>query len=1040
MSDSGQRKVEKVVGMRILNGIREYLIKWKGLNESRNTWESEASCNCQDEIRTFLASISSVAVQDQPSRTSSGTGASRSREVESSPRDPTKKGRTSRNLPEKQTPSPKSQAGPSVSKREEEQEEKAHTPEVKKPKGSRSSLIIKEPEIHRKRRRSLLEPRTDENAQESSDVGVAEFRSPEPKRPKMARTPTSKKKTKMESKQLSSSLERQAESELDDTAKELPIVEEPTKSKETTAISTPVKTMKIVPKHQSPSLEHQADTTVGESSKDEAKLQSSVTKRIKEKSPKEMPLVKEVVLSEEIGISKQQEEKFKGSRESKGTRRVTFEFEQHRSSLPHQSSSSLDDSAEDSSNSEEKALPLAKSKGTRGSSKDTERAEIRVEEQHPSLESEVESQEEFDVDLDASDKEKRIRSSESLKEARRAAPKAGPSKDDKDTARGEELEAPKMPKSRSPRVSVVPKQTKVEAERQRPSTETQESPSREKIIEGSFKKPREQTARKRVTFQSTKELPIVEEPTKSKETTAISTPVKTMKIVPKHQSPSLEHQADTTVGESSKDEAKLQSSVTKRIKEKSPKEMPLVKEVVLSEEIGISKQQEEKFKGSRESKGTRRVTFEFEQHRSSLPHQSSSSLDDSAEDSSNSEEKALPLAKSKGTRGSSKDTERAEIRVEEQHPSLESEVESQEEFDVDLDASDKEKRIRSSESLKEARRAAPKAGPSKDDKDTARGEELEAPKMPKSRSPRVSVVPKQTKVEAERQRPSTETQESPSREKIIEGSFKKPREQTARKRVTFQSTKSQKSSSTDVETEKISSPEPKSRRTTRESASSSKSSGDVIRPRDDEEAHSPELTKGIKLVATKKVAFRTETQPPPPESISETSESDDGVAKVSYNVAGETSRSTEKRRKNVKQALISQSDPEEMSTVVPSEDKDKPSSSEMRKFKSLRISVTHKRTRFEAERQCPSTETQESPSGDEIMEGSSENVEVDNPKAKKSEKSRDSAATRWKKIQSKASSYSSTEHQPRAVEGEEAIEAIYVDSIYNFSVQIVDAI
>lgn len=125
MPDSLQRKVEKVVGMRTLNGIREYMIKWKGVPESRNTWETEASCNCQDEIRKFLASFSTITLQDEPSRAFPSTG---SRNLESSPGDSSKKRRISRNLSEKQTSSPKPQAGTSVSKGDEN--ERLRNPEV----------------------------------------------------------------------------------------------------------------------------------------------------------------------------------------------------------------------------------------------------------------------------------------------------------------------------------------------------------------------------------------------------------------------------------------------------------------------------------------------------------------------------------------------------------------------------------------------------------------------------------------------------------------------------------------------------------------------------------------------------------------------------------------------------------------------------------------------------------------------------------------------------------------------------------------------
>ena len=68
--DGGEEfEVEEIVGMRMVKGAKQYLVKWKGFEDFNNTWVAEMELeNAQQAIRDYLSSSSRMT------RTRRGSG------------------------------------------------------------------------------------------------------------------------------------------------------------------------------------------------------------------------------------------------------------------------------------------------------------------------------------------------------------------------------------------------------------------------------------------------------------------------------------------------------------------------------------------------------------------------------------------------------------------------------------------------------------------------------------------------------------------------------------------------------------------------------------------------------------------------------------------------------------------------------------------------------------------------------------------------------------------------------------------------------
>lgn len=60
--------IEKILKKRLRNGHIEYFLKWKGYNDSSNTWEPEENIYCRKLIKDFEKNLKQKKKKTKPER------------------------------------------------------------------------------------------------------------------------------------------------------------------------------------------------------------------------------------------------------------------------------------------------------------------------------------------------------------------------------------------------------------------------------------------------------------------------------------------------------------------------------------------------------------------------------------------------------------------------------------------------------------------------------------------------------------------------------------------------------------------------------------------------------------------------------------------------------------------------------------------------------------------------------------------------------------------------------------------------------------
>lgn len=60
--------VEKIVDMRVRNGKKEYLLKWRGFPDAQNTWEPQCNLSCTELLTEFKSRLSCACKGDCSNR------------------------------------------------------------------------------------------------------------------------------------------------------------------------------------------------------------------------------------------------------------------------------------------------------------------------------------------------------------------------------------------------------------------------------------------------------------------------------------------------------------------------------------------------------------------------------------------------------------------------------------------------------------------------------------------------------------------------------------------------------------------------------------------------------------------------------------------------------------------------------------------------------------------------------------------------------------------------------------------------------------